>query len=306
MKEYFLLQFKLGNRHLSGIGINPLIAYPLGILAFIKLPNYLFDRVDFASYLLLLFCSSLQLKLSDKNRSEFLALTFGDKIKVQIRLIENLLIALPFAGILISENYLLEASLLISISLVLALFAFGQGFNYTIPSPFSKHPFEFSVGFRKTFPLYLLAYGIGILSINALHLNLGIFAMFIVFLICLSYYSKPEPEYFVWIHKQNPREFLGMKIRNALRNSAIMAAPILIGLIIAFPVDYEFTALMFVAGLGFVMATLLAKYSTYPAKMNIPEGVLFALCLYFPPLLIVVLPHLYFKAAQKLKAYLHD
>lgn len=306
MKEYFLLQFKLGNRHLSSIGINPVIAYPLGILAFIKLSNYLFERLDFASYLLLLSCFSLELKLSEKNRSEFLKLSFGDKQKTKIRLLENLLLSLPFVGMLLYQNHLLEAVLLIGISSVLALLSFGQGFNYTIPSPFYKQPFEFSIGFRKTLVIFLLAYGIGALSISALNLNLGIFSMFIVFLICLSFYSTPEPDYYVWIHHHSPREFLGMKIRIALRNSAFMAAPILIGLFIAFPADYEFTALMFSAGLGFVVATLLAKYSTYPEKMNIPEGVIFALCLYFPPLLIVVLPYLYYKAVQKLKTYLHD
>ena len=53
-------------------------------------------------------------------------------------------------------------------------------------------------------------------------------------------------------------------------------------------------------GFAFLMLIILAKYAAYPAEMNLPEGIMIALCLIFPPLLLGLIPFFYRKAVNKL------
>jgi hypothetical protein len=58
--------------------------------------------------------------------------------------------------------------------------------------------------------------------------------------------------------------------------------------------------------IGFILiiTVILAKYAAYPSEMNLPEGIVIALGLSFPPMLLIFAPYFYFKAIQKLKPYL--
>ena len=76
-----------------------------------------------------------------------------------------------------------------------------------MPTPFSKNPFEFTTGFRRTLLIFPLAYALTVIAINVDNLNLGIFSILLIFLIVLSFYSKPEEEYYVWVHADTPKSF---------------------------------------------------------------------------------------------------
>lgn len=306
MKDYFELQYVLTNRKIKEAGLNPLLGYVLSLTAFVLLSEYIFHKTEFAKYLVILTCLSLQFKLSEKNRTDFLLSTFGDKTKMRIRIIENFILCIPFVSILLYKSFLIEASILIASSAILALFNFYSNFNLTIPTPFSKRPFEFSTGFRKTFFIFPVAYALTVIAINVDNLNLGIFAFLLVFLTSLSYYHKPEQEYYVWIFAETPKRFLKTKVFNAFRNASILVAPIIISLLIFYPNEFELIILFFIIGLLFLCTVILAKYSAYPDEMNIPEGVIIAFCLYFPPLLLVIIPFFYLKSINKLKYFLND
>lgn len=294
------------SRKMKEVGLNPLLGYLLVLTAFVLLSEYIFHKTEFAKYLVILTCLSFQFKLSEKNRTDFLLSTFGDKSKMRIRVIENLIVCIPFVSILLNKSFLFEASILFICSAILALFSFHSNFNLTIPTPFSKRPFEFSTGFRKTLFIFPFAYTLTVVAINVDNLNLGIFAFLLVFLTSLSYYHKPEQEYYVWIHAETPKCFLKNKVFNASKNASFMTAPIIISLLAFYPSEFEFILLFFIFGLLFLCTVILAKYSAYPAEMNIPEGIIIALSLYFPPLLLAIIPFFYIKSINKLKYLLHD
>jgi hypothetical protein len=306
MKDYFELQYVLTNRKIKEAGLNPLLGYVLGLTAFVLLSEYIFHNTEFAKYLVILTCLSLQLKLSKKNRTDFLLSTFGVKTKMKIRIIENFILCIPFVSILLYKSFLIEASILFLCSIILSLFSFHSNFNLTIPTPFSKRPFEFSTGFRKTFLIFPLAYALTVIAINVDNLNLGIFAFLLVFLTSLSYYLKPEQEYYVWIFAETPKRFLKNKVFNAIRNASILVAPIVVNLLIFYPNESELILLFFIIGLLFLCTIILAKYSAYPSEMNIPEGILIAFSLYFPPLLLAIIPFFYSKSINNLKYLLND
>jgi hypothetical protein len=56
----------------------------------------------------------------------------------------------------------------------------------------------------------------------------------------------------------------------------------------------------------FLWTVILAKYSAYPGEMNLPEGMIIAISIYFPPLLLAIIPFFYTKSIRKLKYILND
>src|SRR5699024_4882943 len=232
MKDYFSLQLVMTNRKIKEAGINPFFGYVLVLLAFILLSEYIYQKTDFAKYLVILICFSLQFKLSEKNKADFLISTFRDKTKIILIVLENLIVCIPFVFILVYKSNFIEASILFLLSIILALVSFQTNLNFTIPTPFSKRPFEFSVGFRKTFFIFPIAYALTVIAINVDNLNLGVFSMLLIFLTTLSFYTKPENEYYVWIHAETPKSFLKNKIIVATKFVALLVSPILFSLLI--------------------------------------------------------------------------
>jgi hypothetical protein len=306
MKDYFYLQFLITNRKIKETGINPILAYLLGLVAFLLISAYLFQKTEFAKYIVVLTCLGLLSKLSENNRTDFLIATFGDRLKNKIRILENGLVSIPFVAVLIYQNALLEAALLCTISILFAVFSFKTNINFTLPTPFSKRPFEFLVGFRKTFYLFPMAYLLTVIAIQVGNFNLGIFSMLLIFGTVLSYFAKPEQAYYVWVHAYTPKKFLLYKIATATQYTSILVAPVLVGLLVFYPNEFHIVLLFFLIGLLFVWTIILAKYSAYPNEMSLPEGMLLAFSVYFPPMLLVMIPFFYQKSIQKLKMLLDD
>ena len=196
------------NRRLKDAGVEPLLAYIILIVAFIGLSAYLFHKTEFAGYIYVLFPLMLAGKLSESRRTEFIKLCFGDRKLKEIRILENLIIATPFLIFLIYKQLFVLALVLVILTTLLALANFRTPVSVTIPTPFSKRPFEFTTGFRNSFYLVFAAYALTIIAVSVGNFNLGIFSMLLVFAITLGYYAKPEHPYYVWSFSLNPKMFL--------------------------------------------------------------------------------------------------
>jgi hypothetical protein len=57
-------------------------------------------------------------------------------------------------------------------------------------------------------------------------------------------------------------------------------------------------------GMAFLWTVILAKYAAYPREINLPEFTFIAVCVYFPPLLLALLPYFYMKSVKKLSLLL--
>ena len=203
------------NRRFKDAGVEPWLAYIILIVAFIGLSFYLFHKTEFAGYIYELFPLMLAGKLSESRRTEFIKICFGDRKLKEIRILENLIIATPFLIILIFKQQIIPAGILIILTILLALANFRTPVSLTIPTPFSKRPFEFATGFRNSFYLVFAAYALTIIAVSVGNFNLGIFSMLLVFAITLGYYAKPENSYYVWSFSLSPKMFLIRKIKTA-------------------------------------------------------------------------------------------
>ena len=292
------------NRRFKDAGFEPLLAYFILTVGFVGLSIYLFHKTEVAEYIFLLSALTLIGKLSETRRTEFLKICFGDTKLKKIRVTENLICSLPFLIFLFYKQLFLIALLLFILTTILALVNFRTTINFTIWTPFSKRPFEFVTGFRNTFYFFFAAYSLTAIAVSVNNFNLGIFAMLLLFATTLSYYTKPENEYYVWTHNVNAKEFLFSKIKTAILFSTSLALPIAMVIAIFYPQNIGILSLSFIVGWAFLISVIVSKYSVYPDEMNITQGVLLALCVWFPPILVVLIPYLFKKSENRLSSLL--
>jgi len=114
MRDYFTLQFRLVNRHLSDFGIQPAFGYLLMAIIFSGFSAYLFYVSSFASYVYALLALGSSSLLSEAGRTGFLKQNFSQKQFLIIRCVENITLVLPFIlGLLFYQQWLLALGVLI-------------------------------------------------------------------------------------------------------------------------------------------------------------------------------------------------
>jgi hypothetical protein len=179
-----------------------------------------------------------------------------------------------------------------------------RNFNFTLPTPFYKTPFEFLLGFRKTFLLVFFAYFLTLMGILVDNFNLAVFSLLLVFLISLTFYSKPESRFYVWVYKVSARQFLFHKIRTALLHSSILALPVTISLLAVYKEFWWAILAVQVLGYLYLSCVMLAKYLNFPEEINLPQSIMLGIGLGIPPFLLWLIPFFYAKSLKKLKEVL--
>ncbi|MFN6074861.1 MAG: ABC transporter permease, partial [Fluviicola sp.] len=238
MKEYIQLQIRMTNRKFKEMGISPVFAYLIFLVGFIGFSLLLFYKTALAPYFYLLIYTSLILKLSETKRTEFLKFTFKDTYFKRIRLLENLLLALPFfVFLLIKMEFIVALSLLIIAGLTSIIQIKTIG-HFTTPTPFSRKPFEFLVGFRKSILIFPLIYALTGIAVYIGNFNLAIFSLLLVFVVIFNFFSQPEEDYFVWIFNQNPKQFLFSKMRISFVYSTVLMLPSFCILMLVYYTDF--------------------------------------------------------------------
>lgn len=292
------------NRKFKEIGIMPFFAYLLLTAIFVGLSTYLFNKTENAKYFYPLIPIVFLTKLSESNRTEFLKFTFGKLEFFKIRIAENVIFTIPFILFLLYKGFYIYGLISIIPAFLMVLTNMNTALTLTIPTPFSKEPFEFCIGFRSTFFMYFIAYGLTVMAMIVNNFNLGVFAMLLCFAVILMYYSKPEKEYFVWSFNRTPTEFLLMKIKTGIKFSAILVAPIFMALSIYNIHQLMLLTLFLIIGFGFVCYAVVAKYAYYPEQVQLVQAVFLMLSILFPPLLLILIPYLFAKSKTRLNYYL--
>lgn len=288
------------------LGIPLLIGYILLPLVFILLSNYLFNKTEFASYVYGLFAISFVSKLSEPKRNDFLKSIFNINKYRKLRAVENLIYCLPFTLFLICKYQFSFPAILNLFVIIISLVNFSTNLNTTIPTPFSRKPFEFTVGFRKTYYIFPIAYFLTYISVSVGNFNLGVFSMLLIGLICFSYYSKTENEYFVWNYNLSSKEFLLEKTKTCLIYFSLLSLPVIITLGIMFSNQISILIVFLLLCYVYLATIIFAKYSSFPNQMNISQGILIATSFIFPPILLVFTPLFYSQSIKKLNTVLND
>jgi hypothetical protein len=142
------------------------------------------------------------------------------------------------------------------------------------------------------------------MSIVVSNFNLGIFSLIVTIMGCATYFTNSETKFYIWIYSLNPKEFLYAKTKMIVLYTTILCLPILISLSIFFYNKIDIILGIQCIGYLFIYMTMLAKYSIYPEKLNIRFGIVIALTIWLPPILILIIPYLYIESTKKLKEIL--
>ena len=304
LRYYLTLQFNRLQRRLRELGVQPVLGITLGVLVFVLLSKYLFYQVAAAKWVYAFAAIYTLSSLGHPQRVRPLRTLFTKADYLKLRLFENLALVIPFVCYLVYEaEFWLALGLAVSGMLLIFIGGLGSIGN-VIPTPFGKTPFENTVGFRKSFLLIGVIYFVLVKAIQVGNFNLGVACLGAIFFLMMSFHMKPEVTHFVWIFSCDETTFLKRKLITAASCATLIAAPALLVLGIVFPGQILLSLLVFFVGQLFLLSMVLAKYSAYPNEINVPQGILYALSLWFPPMLPVVCVMFYRKAKMNLKSIL--
>jgi len=215
-----------------------------------------------------------------------------------------LTVLIPFILYLLYERKFYGIGFLLIGSIFLTFYKQQFELRQTIPTPFKRIPFEFIVGFRRTFIMLIAMYLLLWQAIQVDNFNLALFCLGFTFLIFCSYYFEPEKIYFVWIFSKDPNQFLLHKLSLGLLSALILSMPLCLILLVCYPSNWFLIIGVEMIGFIILVAIILAKYSAFPHQMNLPQVILFTLSLVFPFLLFFTIPIFYIQAKRKLRPIL--
>ncbi|MGY6648809.1 ABC transporter permease [Wenyingzhuangia sp. IMCC45574] len=305
MQDYFLLQFELLNRKFKDAGLLPWMAY-LGLTAiFVLISNLIFNKAPIPGIWYIGICISILVRLSAKSRNEFLRFNFKNYRKV--RAIENVIIVLPFLLFLIYKSEFILTVVFGLIAVLLSFLRLDSVSLFVMPAPFSHSLYEFQVGFRKRFWVYPVFYYLAYISTTVDNPNLGVAALIGIFLVSISYYSKPENEYVVWNSNLSPKLFLRNKIITAFLYTCLLSIPIICTYGFFFITELELLLLFYMIGCIYLAAFIFMKYSVkLTEEIELPQFLIYGLGVLFPPFLLFVILFFYKKSINNLKSVLYD
>ncbi len=304
MEYYFKLQYWRLKREIKSFGINPHVGLFFYLLLFIVFSELIFKKVSLAPYIYPFISLIFIYTLGEESRNEFLGEIFPKNKYIRIRLYENLICAIPFSIFLVFKHQYLVGILTLVLNGILSLVNIGIRLRFQIPSPFSKHPYEFTVGFRHFYLFIIGIYILTFISIYYNNLNLGLFGLVLIYLLCLIFYSHLDPIFYVWIHSQSPKIFLMNKIKIALLYSFCLSLLIVASLIFFYRNEFKIIIITLTVGIFYIIAGVLGVYVNYPKRMTLSQQLQLCFGVFIPPILILIIPNFYSQATNRLKPYL--
>ena len=304
IQQYFRLHLSILKRQVIDFGLKPIFGFILILIGFYGLSYYLFAKLEYASYLYVLLALSTVFKYGETYRNEFLKFNYPKKTYLKLRVLENLIAVSPFLFFLSFKQELYSLIILILLASLIILINIKINTIVVLPTPFYKKPFEFIIGFRKYFGIFLLSYILTTISVVYGNFRLGLFSLIIVFLTCLTFYTDIENVFYVWIHKLKVRAFLIDKIKIALLFSTLLCLPIIAALLFYFNTNFIIIIGMLALGYCWIIAAILSKYSNYPQKTSMLHGIMLGIGIAMPPMLLFLIPFFYNKSHKQLKEIL--
>ena len=309
MRYYFKLQFKRFQRIIKHTGM-PIFGFIIAIVVIYYFAYHAVKEFDkYSSYALLIISFLILERTNQKERIEFLRNLFIIKNKyIQLRFIENSIVLFPISLLAVITGLFWIIPIILFLGTAYAFLPKGLTIssNKALPTPFGKYPFEMIRYWRIYFPAIIVAvflFGMGIISQNP---NLSLFGIALIPLLCTNHLEYVEPIEILWNYNMKPSKFLWHKIKRiTLQNYLLMLPLSLILLSTNYSIYTLFIILtVYVATFLLITLILLMKYSIYPRKIGLLEGIVFALTALFIPLIFGLYPYYYKKALDKLNEYL--
>src|SRR5690606_34040486 len=183
---FFRLQFQRMHRTIGDWGVNPYLAY-IGIpLLFVGGSMALFSRTLYANWLYVGIAGAALLQTCGSTRLRFLRQVFDRHTYWRLRICENLLMAVPFVLFLLYKGQAGFALGLVCLALAAVPLRIGITGSFVLPTPFSKRPFEFAIGFRNSISVLFIAVILLIIGVYVGNAYLSLATVPLVVLVCAN------------------------------------------------------------------------------------------------------------------------
>lgn len=306
MEYYFRLQYRILRRSVEETGLPFFMAFVLSLLFFAALYYFLLHYPHLSQIAVPYLALSLLLARSDLQRLEFIQSQFSKSQFHLIRLLENVVVVLPFVILTIVVGYWFSSLLSLVFAAIFAVIKPASGWGKVLPTPFRLYPFEFIVLFRRR--LWLLLILIAILSIGMyvdnFNLAVVIFAVMIL-TVAAEVYNVIEPEHILWNFSKRRAGFLKHKLYRGCLQFFLVLMPFFIALSVRFTDKLLWLLLSAVVGCLVLILLLFIKYAIYPRQVGLLESFIFVLAAAMPLSLTFLFPYYFIKAKRNLEKY-HD
>jgi len=268
-------------RQLAIWRLAPWLIYGLVPVVFFLLCLMLVERSEHLSWAIVAMGLSAVSRLSGQARNDFLRGLFRGGEYRRIRLAENGLLLLPFVVFLLVKGFWAQTLVLgiVGMSSVWWIARFARA----LPPPFSRRPFEFTVGFRRYWWLLLIAGVLLYQGVRVMNFELSMFAAVLVMLAGSMFLSPLEPGEFVSVHTLTPKAFLHGKVRLLCGQLFLLVLPFLLTVAAVFP-GYWLTILIIVVyGYVFFLLNLVIKYAIFPKVAHVGHAIIITFGMIFLP-----------------------
>lgn len=300
MNHFFHLQYLRLNRRWRAWGCPPMLGYLLVVIVFFLFSILLFEQTILAKWVYPIIVITVVAKLGEIRRNDFLKLIFTQKDYRKVRMVENVLIVLPFALFLgFQKAWAIGLGVLVA-GIGMVLLPMGWGIQKTIPTPFGQLPYEFPQGVRYVWPLVFFLGFVLLMGIRVDNPNLSITVLVFIHLLPLSFYTTPEPAQIIWSFKHSPQQFLTYKIKQACWNQTKWTFPFLMPLFYFFSGFWKIILLIQLLGYAYLVAMVLVKYACFPKEIHIGAALMLAVGYVLPIALPLLLVYFYQKAKKNL------
>lgn len=305
--NYFRLEWLSTIRKIKENGYPLILMILLYILFFVFASYSIFKIFYFPQYIYiggLLYILGVRVNL---DKILFLRHLYGKKVSLIIRIIENSLITIPFALVLIYYGFFLEVMISFFFTVIVSFCTTGLFDKKIVPTPFYNFPFEFQIGYRKYFIVVIILYLVILLVTPEIKHEVGTVAFLGLFAIISTFYSSNiEDSTYLIINKRSPHQFLLGKLITSFFLTNLVVIPMLLLLIAFESFDINHVAYLYLSGLLFVILVILAKYSVFPKEISLSEGTIIAVSILILPIFLLTFPRFYLKAKRNLKQFLSD
>jgi predicted histidine transporter YuiF (NhaC family) len=300
MKYYLGLQWRMWCRHMVAFGLSPWVVVIIAPVLFWVGSEYIWRKLAAPQYIYSSIGVLVAWTATTEKRNEFISTIFTQSDYTVLRMVEHVIMLLPFSIFLCAKSQYICAASILVIGMMMHMHI-GRSWTWpTVPTPFGRYPYEMTVGFRRSWWLILSMYALIAWGLWIHNHNLSLFGLMVIGLITSTYYLYTEPVYFVWIHAMKEDRFITHKLSVGMWYQAWLVWPAAF-LLLALAPDIRWLCIGVMIGSALYLATcMLVKYTCYPMEVNLVYSFLLMICLFIPPMMLIALPFIYQRARYKL------
>lgn len=311
---YISLRLKQFWRFFRFNQFHPVLGAILAVAIFAAVSFVWFEKVPYSGWSFSGIAFLLLMELQAANSNKFLAQHVTRQVYFKSKLVENMLLILPFLVTLILKHEYIPATVLSIITFPYSRYNFkiARPKLRALKSPYPAHSLEWHNSFRSFVIVYLLHVLLLVPGIISHNFYVYMVPFFLLLFFLNTVYAVLEDKSYIWLYRNSASSFLFKKAKTMATSYFSTVTLFLISGLVFYPSQIGMLALCTIAGFICLLGSIFIKYHFYPGEfviqisqlvfMGITLGGLANPSLFLLSVLMLVFS--YFRARNRLKSIL--